>query len=136
MSNQIQEEEDGIKRLGEIVLGITGRLPCDVKVAPSTVIHQGAPLSALMNALDIRRKAGGRHEIKEAPPKKEFVLTIGQIEMVKKLYWPSPDGDDLETELFFQLGDGHSGYGVYVSLLEYPEEGSTALFDREAIKHE
>ena len=37
-----------------------------------------------------------------------------------------PDFDEY-TQIRLQLGNGHSGHGLYVSLAEYPEEGSTLL---------
>lgn len=44
-----------------------------------------------------------------------------------ELVAPDGDADQLESEVFIQWGDGHSGPGYYCSLAEYPDEGAILL---------
>ncbi|WP_334068736.1 hypothetical protein [Burkholderia cepacia] len=55
-------------------------------------------------------------------------LTLSGAQLLEALDFMAPDRDrdQLESELTFRRGEGHSGDGMYCWLTEYPEEG--ALF--------
>lgn len=53
-------------------------------------------------------------------------LTLSGAQLLEALDFVAPDRDrdQLESELTFQRGEGHSGNGTYCWLTEYPEEGA------------
>jgi hypothetical protein len=65
----------------------------------------------------------------------DVTLDEAAVEMLNAFSSPSPDLDDY-SELRLMLGEGHSGYGLYLSLAEYPEEGSELLVNTHPPKRE
>jgi len=53
-------------------------------------------------------------------------LTLSGAQLLEALDFLAPDRDrdQLESELTFRRGEGHSGNGMYCWLTEYPEEGA------------
>jgi hypothetical protein len=51
----MKDAADEIERLRAI---LDAKLPCDVRVAPATVIRQGCTISTLITSIDQRRKWG------------------------------------------------------------------------------
>ena len=62
-------------------------------------------------------------------PAEEPSLTLNGYQLKEALEFVAPDGeaDQLETDVTIQWGEGHCGPGHYVSLTEYPDEGSILL---------
>lgn len=58
-----------------------------------------------------------------------FDVTIDDepAKMLKAFLTSPLDGDDDPTPIRLLLGDGHSGYGLYLAAAEYPEEGAELL---------
>jgi len=56
----------------------------------------------------------------------DMTLDEAAVEMLNAFSSPSPHLNDY-SKLRLMLGEGHSGYGLYLSLAEYPEEGSELL---------
>jgi hypothetical protein len=63
---------------------------------------------------------------KQEPVALDVTLDEAAVEMLNAFSSPSPHLNDY-SELRLSLGEGHSGYGLYLSLAEYPEEGSELL---------
>ncbi len=65
------------------------------------------------------------------PPAQPVALDVSldqaACELLFAMVSPSTPEDKDYSEIRLQLGDGHSGWGLYVSMAEYPEEGSTLL---------
>jgi hypothetical protein len=54
------------------------------------------------------------------------ILTLKQIRELLAFCDDEADKDG-DTEICLDEGKGHSGYGVYASFVEYPDEGSVRL---------
>ena len=52
-----------------------------------------------------------------------MVLNVAQIRELAKVV----KGYPRDTEMCLTIGGGHSGHGLYVSEVEYPDEGSLFL---------
>jgi len=59
----------------------------------------------------------------------KFDVTIEDepAKMLKAFLTSPLDGDEDPTLIRLLLGDGHSGYGLYLAAAEYPEEGAQLL---------
>jgi hypothetical protein len=55
----------------------------------------------------------------------EVVLTDEETSFLRAFM--GEDEGEAPSPIRLQIGDGHDGYGVYVSLVDYPEEGSSLL---------
>ncbi|WP_218921192.1 hypothetical protein [Burkholderia sp. ABCPW 11] len=82
-------------------------------------------------------------QINEPSPKDRIIvngdpLTLSGAQLLEALdlIAPDRDRDQLETELTFQRGDGHSGNGMYCWLTECPGEGALFIDGSTAIPTE
>lgn len=57
----------------------------------------------------------------------DVVLDQAACELLFKMMHPATPESEEYSEVRLQWGEGHSGKGLYVSLAEYPEEGSVLL---------
>ena len=57
----------------------------------------------------------------------DVTLDEAAVEMLNAFTSPLPPSLDEYNELRLMLGEGHSGYGLYLSMAEYPEEGAELL---------
>ena len=66
-------------------------------------------------------------QIKQETVALDVTLDEAAVEMLNAFSSPLPPSLDEYNELRLMLGEGHSGYGLYLSLADYPEEGSELL---------
>jgi hypothetical protein len=66
---------------------------------------------------------------KEDPTMMDVTLDQAACELLFKMLQPATPEDDEYSEVRLQWGDGHSGRGLYVSMTDYPEEGSVLLVE-------
>ena len=97
-----------------------------VKDSLTTQQEQGEPVADEERKYNIRLNSL-INQIKQEPAALDVVLDEAAVEMLNAFSSPLPPSLDEYNELRLVLGKGHSGYGLYVSMAEYPEEGSELL---------
>ena len=69
----------------------------------------------------------------EPQPVKQAAIDItiddDALKFLRDMIAPAYDDDDELQPIRLLLGDGHSGYGLYVASADYPEEGASLLVD-------
>ncbi len=65
-------------------------------------------------------------------PAAQPAVTLNGYQLREALLFACPDEDValMDTEVRIEYGDGHSGIGHYVSMADYPDEGSILLDEK------
>lgn len=97
----------------------------DTPAAPDDVgINLGEATIAKFNEVSTRVNSPIRIEA-AAPTGFDLLLNEEAVKLFQQ--WAGGDDSNEPSEVRLQYGDGHSGRGLYISLAEYPEEGSSLL---------
>jgi hypothetical protein len=80
-----------------------------------------------MNWQDEQKKVATGVTGEQEPVELDVTLDEKAVEILHAFSSSSSSSFDDYSKLRLMLGEGHSGHGLYLSLAEYPEEGSELL---------